>query len=339
MITGALEDISNIIDSIIEIENLYGILLGKYNRLIANKMKACDLVICRCPSFSAYKASDIARRIEKPYLAESMGDPWDAYWNHGFMGRLIAPYMFWKMKKVVRNADYAIYVTTKYLQERYPCKNPSISASNVLISDIDERILKDRIEHIDAFDEKYVTLMTTAAVDVKYKGQQYVIKAIPKINKAGIRVKYLIVGEGNNGFLNEIAKKNGVSDQVEFTGKLPLEQVFHLLDLSDIYLQPSLQEGLPRSIIEAMSRGCACVGARTAGIPELLEDSAIVKRKSVSEIAAWVVGYSKLSKEERENIAKRNFSEARKYRADKLDETRRVYFEKIKEEVSVETEE
>ena len=59
--------------------------------------------------------------------------------------------------------------------------------------------------------------------------------------------------------------------------------MFELLDECDIYLQPSLQEGLPRSVIEAMSRGCACIGAATAGIPELLESEYVVKRKSVQE--------------------------------------------------------
>lgn len=327
------EDITEIIESKLEITSLNSVLLGRDNTQIREAMKGCDLVICRCPAISAYKASDAARKLNIPYLAESMGDPWDAYWNHGLQGKCIATYMYLNMKAVVRNADYAVYVTTKYLQKRYPCKNESIAASNVLIEETNDSILEKRLARIGCFDPKNITMMTTAAIDVWYKGQQYVIKAIPKLNRAGIRVTYRIVGEGDKSFLESVAREEGVLDQVEFPGRLPLSQVFELLDETDIYLQPSLQEGLPRSVIEAMSRGCACIGARTAGIPELLDDDMVVRRKSVKDIIDRIISYSQLSENDRTNISNTNYTEAKKYSKENLDAKRNAYYGLIKQNI------
>ena len=43
-------------------------------------------------------------------------------------------------------------------------------------------------------------------------------------------------------------------------GGVPHNKIFQLLDDIDLYIQPSLQEGLPRSVVEAMSRACPIIG-------------------------------------------------------------------------------
>lgn len=327
------DDITDMIDSIIPISSLMNVLVNRDNAKILKAMRGCNLVICRCPSISAYKAADCAKKLGIPYFAESMGCAWDAYWNHGISGKIIAPYMFFKMKSVVKNADYALYVTSEFLQQRYPRKKTSISASNVLINNIDNEVLKKRIKKIENMDASSITLMTTAAVNVKYKGQQYVIKSIPQINKAGVRVKYYVVGEGSQTYLKSVADKYNVSDQVIFTGRLPLNEVFELLDDTDIYIQPSLQEGLPRSVIEAMSRGCIVVGAKTAGIPELLDPQYVFKRKSSSEIAEKIMSICKLGDNIKIKNSERNVTVAKQFVSGVLDKRRSEYYEMIKTEI------
>lgn len=319
-----LHDISDIVDSTVNMGSLYKMFLNKCNKEIESAMADCDLVIGRCPSIAAYKAGDVARKLGKPYYAESMGCAWDAYWNHSIVGKVIAPYMFFKMKDIVYNADYALYVTNEFLQNRYPCKNESVAASNVLIESVDEEILNKRLDKIANTEYKNITLMTTAAIDVKYKGQEFVIKAIPELNKLGIQVKYLVVGEGDATYLKGIAKSCGVEEQVEFTGRRTLDEVFSLIDQTDIYIQPSLQEGLPRSVIEAMSRACPVIGAKTAGIPELISHECVVKRKSISGIAETIRKIT--NTEKMTELAKQNFAHSKEYLNDVLNTRRNEYF-------------
>lgn len=328
------EDVVNadFIKGYVRVNGLLKTLITKDIKL-NNAVIKSDLVVGRVPSIPSYKALDYAKRERKPYFTEAMGCAWDAYWNHGIVGKLIAPYMYFKMRRLIKNADYASYVTSKFLQRRYPRKKSSVSASNVLIEEIKEDILSERLRKIEKMPRDKITIMTTAAVDVKYKGQRYVIEAIPKINKFGIKVKYLIVGDGKPLYLKGIAEKYQVADQVVFTGKKSLNEVFKYLDETDIYLQPSLQEGLPRSVIEAMSRGCIVIGARTAGIPELLEEKYVANRKSSKDIARIILHVCKDTRMELKKNAIRNFNESQKYYYKVLDKRRNDYYQSIKNEI------
>lgn len=321
-------DITDMIDEVCELRSLADSLAKK--QIYENAVKKCDMVIARVPSIVSFAVVNCAKKWGKPYMAESMGCAWDAYWNHGIVGKIIAPYMYFKMKSVVKNADYGLYVTEKFLQNRYPCKNETIAASNVKITDVVDTVLEKRLEKISNMDKTHIALMTSAAVDVRYKGHEYVIKAIPKLKKLGIHITYYMVGGGDQTYLKSIAEKNGVTDSVIFTGRLSLEEVLEKLDGADIYIQPSLQEGLPRAMIEAMSRGCVCLGAKTAGIPELVDPECIFKRKNTSAIVKCI---SSILKKDFEYYAKRNFDEAKKYKSDVLDDRRNKYFAKIADEI------
>lgn len=318
------------VSEIVPIDSLYGVLFGKYKNIMTNEIKKCDLVIARMPSIIAYRATDYAKKVGVPYLAELMGDAWDSYWNHDLCGKFIAFYMDQKMKKVAWQANYSLYVTDKYLQKRYPCKNKGINASNVVIKSVDERVLEKRIEKIRKFDKTKISLMTTGGVGVRHKGQQFVIRAIKELKKQGIEVVYYLAGGGNQNYLKKIALNEGVEDNVIFLGELTVNEVYKYIDLVDIYIQPSLQEGLPRSVIEAMSRGCPCIGSRTAGTPELIENEYIFKRSSVKGVESAVI---KILSENLEKIAQRNFEFSKRYKEDVLSERRNEYFYKIKNEI------
>lgn len=328
-VESVLEDITELVYKILPISRNESI-LGLKNKQMRQVIEACDLTIVRCHSFVAFRASDLSHRVGKPVLAEAMACPWDGMWNHGILGKLIAPYMFFKMKQVMYRADYAIYVTERFLQHRYPCRNPSVGVSNVALPPLSGQVLTRRLEKIRNQDGKKITLMTCAAVNVLHKGQHFVIRAIPKLNAIGIRTVYFCVGQGDSSYLRKVAKENGVEDQVVFTGVLPHNQVFDILDQCDIYVQPSLQEGLPRALIEAMSRGCPSIGARTAGIPELLPDECIVPRKSVSEIAECI---RTMLDTGLEGFAKQNYERAKSFSSEILDARRNAYFDRIRKEL------
>lgn len=321
------------IDDIVQINSLTKSLLNGYNKVIENKIKKCDLVIGRLPSVTAYKAADIAMKNNTLFLAELMCDGWDPYWNHGLTGKLIAPFMHLKMRTVTSKADYAVYVTKEYLQNRYPCKNESINASNVLIKSINEDLLQKRIERIKRMPSNILELdvMTTASIDLLSKGQRFVVRAMGELKKEGIRINYHLVGGGNKDHLLNEAEKANVADQLIFKGELTLEEVYEELDKIDIYIQPSLQEGLPRAVIEAMSRACPCIGANTAGIPELLNKECITKCRSSHDIVRAI---EEMLSNGLERYAIENFENSKDYLEDRLNLKRNNYFEKIKNRIN-----
>lgn len=108
---------ANFIKEIIECESLGKSMFGLYKSQMIKTMASCDFVVGRFPSIIAFRAHDYAKKLGKIFVAELMCDGWDSYWNHSFAGKLIAPYMTTKMKKCTWDADFAIYVTEKYLQD------------------------------------------------------------------------------------------------------------------------------------------------------------------------------------------------------------------------------
>ena len=121
-------------------------------------------------------------------------------------------------------------------------------------------------------------------IDLKYKGHATVIKAIKEMKAQGYNVQYQIVGPGDKSYLENCATKNNVIDNVVFTGSMGHDKIFEWLDTIDIYIQPSLTEGMPRALIEAMSRGCPCIASNAGGMPELLEEKFIFPKGNVGQL-------------------------------------------------------
>ena len=152
------------------------------------------------------------------------------------------------------------------------------------------------------------------------------------MKKSGItNIEYQLIGGGTGAFLKETAKACGVEDQVKIIGQMPHDKVFEWLDSIDIYAQPSRQEGLPRSVIEAMSRALPCIGAKTAGIPELLSAECIFSN-SKTEIAEICKILKELinSSDKMKTLAAENFYEAEKYARELLVERRTGFFNEYK---------
>lgn len=302
--------------------------------IIIREVAKADYIVARLPSMIGFKAIDAARELNKPYLVEVVTCPWDAFWNHSFKGKLVAPFMYQATKERVKKANYVVYVTNEFLQKRYPTKGNSISCSNVALKEFDEKILHSRLCKInDMKQNDKIIIGTTAAVDIRFKGQQYVIEALGKLKEQGnANFEYQLVGGGDQAFLKSIAEKYDVVDQVKFLGAMPHKKVFDWLEKIDIYTQPSRQEGLPRALIEAMSRAVPSFGARTAGIPELLDNEFIFSntRKNIDEIIDILKSFDI---ETMRVQAKRNYEESKKYDKDTIEERRRKFFEEFKNNI------
>ena len=311
-----------------KITNKKILIKGNKNLFYGNlkkEMLTCDKMIIRLPSFLGLQALRLNRKIRKPYMIEMVACPWDALWNHGITGKILAPYVFFRNRQEVKSAPMVLYVTNQFLQSRYPTKGQSIGCSDVVISDCNENILNSSLEKIVHCEKKKI-LGTIAATNVKYKGQQYIIEALGRLKLQGNKnYEYQLVGNGDSSFLKSIAKKNNVEEQVKFIGGLSHEKIFDWLDSIDIYVQPSRQEGMPRALIEAMSRGVPAFGANTGGIPELLSDQYLFSNSSTN-INEIIEILSLFQKNTMIQLAKQNYEIAKEYQEKKLQEVRERFY-------------
>ncbi len=299
---------------------------SKAKRRIDEFIEVSDLIFVR-GGILGILGAESARKHNKPYLIESAGCAWDEYWNYSISGKILAPYMEHMARKTTKNASHVVYVTEKWLQKRYPTNGESTYASNVMLAAIDEEALKERLNRLSDFDGKNLKIGTTGGIGNKAKGQHFVIEAIARL-RGKYNITYELVGGGNDTYLKETARKLNVSDNVVFKGQLTHEEVLAWLDSLDLYIQPSMQEGLPRSLIEAMSRACPAVGSTTGGIPELLLDEAVFKRGNVDSLINTL---SHIIDCDLVYHAKRNFEKSKEYQIDIINERRSQMYRKYKD--------
>jgi len=296
----------------------------KFKKTIIDNITPGRAVVIRAPSTSGRIAAAHCRKLGKPFLVEAVGCPWDSLWNHSISGKILAPFAWMKFRYTMRYATYAVYVTSKFLQGRYPTQGVSAAISDVELQPMDDSILARRIEKIDSHSGK-IKLATAAAVNVAFKGQQFVIEALAKLKAEGnTDFVYHMAGGGDNSALKNLAEQLGVSEQIVFEGSLPHDKMFAWLDDMDLYIQPSLQEGLPRAVVEAMSRGLPALGARTGGIPELLGEKYIFERKGVDDISRLL---AEISREEMKTMAEKNFEHAKEFQKELLEKKRYDFYE------------
>lgn len=305
--------------------NYFSLSKRKYVRhKIREAVERHDLIIIRSlGNLYVEYAIQAAEELHKPYLVEVTGVYWDSSWYHSLGGKVLALPRELSAKKCILKAPYAVYVTEKALQKRYPCKGKTLGCSDVELMQLDDEILDARIEKISKCNGKIV-LGTAGFLHFKTKGQHDVIKALSILKKKGYtNYIYQLIGIGDDTFLREMAKKYDVEDQVQILGGKTHEDVFLWMDSLDFYVQPSYQEGLCRSIVEAMSRACPIICSNAGGNGELIDSDYVFHRGNLEELIACL---NKMNVKEMGVQAMKNFKAAHKYSKDRLDQIRSDFY-------------
>lgn len=167
------------------------------------------------------------------------------------------------------------------------------------------------------------------------KGVDVLLKAWTRVRSQSPRTKLLLAGEGpDQRLLESLAKDLNISDSVCFLGRKSHEDLRELYAKARIVVLPSRREGLPFSLLEAAATGAICVGTRTAGIPEIIQDGVtgyLVDQDSPEDLSAALVRTLDLTpttrmqmKRAAQDLARTRFSE------DKMVENYLTLFQKLR---------
>ncbi len=106
---------------------------------------------------------------------------------------------------------------------------------------------------------------------VEAKGLTYLLQAIPTVLQEYPATHFVIVGDGPlRPQLRRQAAEAGIASQLTFLGLR--RDMYGILKALDVYVQPSLQEGMPMVVIEAMGASLPIVATHVDGIPEVVVD-------------------------------------------------------------------
>ena len=125
----------------------------------------------------------------------------------------------------------------------------------------------------------------------KAKGHIYLIRAAEIVLKQFPHTTFIITGEGNlEQFLKEEVQKRGICEKFIFTGFR--QDAEEIIQLFDIFVLPSLWEGFPVSLLEAMKYGKPVIGFGVADVPYIVENGRsgfVVKPACYQQMASCII--------------------------------------------------
>lgn len=196
-------------------------------------------------------------------------------WQRAKWGGFATKYLKFGEKMAAKYADEVIVLSSNvqnYFKDTYNRETVFIS-NGISEPDLKEASLIMRKWNLDK--DEYILFLGRI---VPEKGIQYLIEAFKKIKTD----KKLVIAGGasdTDSFMNEIKEKAKGDERIVFTGFVQGQALEELYSNSYIYVLPSDLEGMPISLLEAMSYGNCCIVSDIPECSEVVEDKAITFSK------------------------------------------------------------
>lgn len=175
------------------------------------------------------------------------------------------------LEKAWKEADYIIRVNKSDIVFLKKFNKKIVNIPNGFdekkIKPIDKDICRKKL----GLNERIKIIFTLGGL-VKQKGHIYAIEAIKYLeNKKVPNFIYFIGGSGNlKNSLEEKIKKLGLEEKIKLIGFIPEEKISLWMNAIDIFVLPSLYEGNPTVMFEALGCGKPFVGSRVGGVSEII---------------------------------------------------------------------
>jgi glycosyltransferase involved in cell wall biosynthesis len=210
-------------------------------------------------------------------------------------------------------------ILSKFSQKNVNTKNTLVIYNGIeLNSNSNKTIDKDAIRKEIGIDNDYPIILNVGRLTAE-KAQRDIISAAMILKEKGMPVNMVVAGEGIlRQCLNEQIERLNLADVVKLIGFR--EDVSRLLGVSDIFLLPSLTEGLPIALLEAMSARVPVIATPVGQVPKIIQHGVsglLVPVNDAGAIAGAVERYLK------------NLPEARRMRENAFEQLERAFSSSI----------
>lgn len=137
------------------------------------------------------------------------------------------------------------------------------------------------------------------------KGYVYALKAMEILKKEGIKFRYTIIGVKPSEELLYLINAFNLNDDIKFINKVSQADVYSEMKKYDLFLLPSIEEGIANVCIEAMALGLTVLSTDCGGMEELItqnKNGFIVPKRNPKKIAEKIIEFSKMDSKEIEKI-------------------------------------
>ncbi|MCH8544994.1 MAG: glycosyltransferase family 4 protein [Alcanivorax sp.] len=168
---------------------------------------------------------------------------------------------------------------SEYCRSLYGSSRPSFVFSSFNSDEINFR----KGAYLEAFPRK-LSLVSVGRLE-REKGHYVLLQALSEMRERGVPTSLTLIGDGGDRLRLEKYVSSEEID-VHFLGVLTdRDKLFSAVISGDVFVIPSLTEGMPRALLEAMAMGMPCVGSNVGGIPEVLSGDCMVVPGDAHELA------------------------------------------------------
>jgi len=171
----------------------------------------------------------------------------------------------WARRFVAVSVSIATVLRGKFAADRIICIHNGIDLERL-------QIIENKTSKIKSFlrIEAHETVVGSVGRLSTVKAQDRLLCAAQQLVLAGYKVRVLLVGEGPmEQSLKELTKHLDLGRVVVFAGHQ--ERIADYLSAMDVFVLPSLSEGIPMALLEALALERPVVATRVGGIPEVIE--------------------------------------------------------------------
>ncbi|MFS0821474.1 glycosyltransferase family 4 protein [Bacillus sp. 1P02SD] len=320
----------------------YAYKLRKIYSSISKAIDGCDCAILRIPDQMSFQLFPKIQKLGLPCAVEVVAHPWELY-SPGTMKTILRPFLrfLWDImqKKVCKKADGVSYVTKEYIQQRYPANiDPNKSDRFVTYytsANLDNCFFHRPREAHSLKKGGVLNITHVSGINNSAKGHFELLQALLLIKKQGKLFKVIFVGGGTMlNYYKDLCEQLGLSEEVSFLGNVSNPRVIaSILKESDLFVFPTLTEGLPRVVLEAMSSGLPCIASNVGGIPELLSERCLIAPNDIEGLVRKLLEIF----DDKHFLAEesiKNFTRVKQeYRPEIVQEKRRAFYSKLKDKV------
>lgn len=306
----------------------------KIKKHLEEKIKAAEAILIKPSCRKGMMAIKIAEKYNKPYMIELTGDLSLTLRNHpNILKRIYNPFLHKQILRAIKNCKYGLYVTKEHLQKVYPIAGKQCGCTDTVLPYVFEEALYKRIEKIDNMTENCdIHIGMVASYHDKRKGLDTAIKTLSLLKDRNVFLHVLGIGtEHDRKKWLSFAKRHGVYSMLKFDPPLAgVENVLKWYDGMDLCILPSRSEGLPRCIVESISRACPNITSNVCGMPELVSENWVHNPSDYKKLAQLIVELIN-NKELMKTVAKESFNRSKDYQFDVLKTKRSPFLAEFKE--------
>jgi glycosyltransferase involved in cell wall biosynthesis len=223
----------------------------------------------------------IRRKYKIPYIISLRGSDVPGYSDRfSFIYSILTFFIVEIWKK-----SAAVISNSEELKE-LALKTNSKQAIDIIANGVDIEKFRPAIEKRDA---KKIYLTVGATRLTARKGTKYLIEAIDSLVKKGRDIHMIVMGEGDDkeNLEKQVAQLD-LQERIKFVGRIPNTETSAFYQKANIFVLPSLNEGMSNAMLEALASGLPLISTDTGGAKQIIQagkNGFIVRMKDSADIA------------------------------------------------------